>query len=249
MSRDGFPEEVIQQLKWYVYRLVDPRNGETFYVGKGRGNRIFTHLQGAISAEHEKVSDPKLLRIKEIQLAGLEVSHVIHRHGIAAEHTAHEVEAALIDAYPGLTNKVRGHGSEDHGSRHVEEIIAEFEAEDFVVGEPLILICINNRFFTHSTYDAVRAAWKISASRSSGRHLVLAHVRGIVKGAYRPQKWLQATKTNFGELLESDVPDRRGFVGEDAEDAVWCQYVGKRVPERYKVKGAKNPVRYCDPGE
>jgi hypothetical protein len=37
---DSFPPEVIDRLKWYVYRLVDPRNGETFYVGKGKGNRV-----------------------------------------------------------------------------------------------------------------------------------------------------------------------------------------------------------------
>jgi|GEM_PF-7020802 len=33
----AFPPEVIEKLKTYVYRLVDPRDGETFYVGKGRG--------------------------------------------------------------------------------------------------------------------------------------------------------------------------------------------------------------------
>ncbi len=27
----------------YVYQLVDPRNGEIFYIGKGRFERIFQH--------------------------------------------------------------------------------------------------------------------------------------------------------------------------------------------------------------
>ena len=35
-----FPTEVISELKYYVYRLIDPRNGETFYVGKGKGNEL-----------------------------------------------------------------------------------------------------------------------------------------------------------------------------------------------------------------
>ena len=35
MPADSFPSEVADKLKWYVYRLIDPRNGETFYVGKG----------------------------------------------------------------------------------------------------------------------------------------------------------------------------------------------------------------------
>ena len=35
MTRDHFHDGVSEQLKWYVYRLVDPRNGGTFYVGGG----------------------------------------------------------------------------------------------------------------------------------------------------------------------------------------------------------------------
>ena len=47
-------------------------------------------------------STNKLKRIREIQVAGFEVAHVIHRHGMDGR-TATEVEAALIEAYPGLT--------------------------------------------------------------------------------------------------------------------------------------------------
>ena len=42
-----FPEEVARRVGNYVYRLIDPRNGETFYVGKGRRNRVFQHVQAA----------------------------------------------------------------------------------------------------------------------------------------------------------------------------------------------------------
>lgn len=108
---DSFPAGVTEKLKTYVYRLIDPRNGETFYVGKGRGDRVFAHIQ-----EQVETADPsnKLKRIREIRLAGFEVAHVIHRHGMDNK-TAVEVEAALIDAYPGLTNIVAGAGSNDYG--------------------------------------------------------------------------------------------------------------------------------------
>ena len=42
---DGFPPDVTAKLKTYVYRLIDPRNGETFYVGKGHGNRVSAHIR------------------------------------------------------------------------------------------------------------------------------------------------------------------------------------------------------------
>ncbi len=35
-----FSPEVAKELKYYVYRLIDPRNGQTFYVGKGKNNRV-----------------------------------------------------------------------------------------------------------------------------------------------------------------------------------------------------------------
>ena len=251
MSRDSFPQEVIQQVKWYVYRLLDPRNGETFYVGKGQGNRIFNHVKGAIGSGSGEVSDPKIARIKDIQAAGLEVSHVIHRHGLASSSVAEQVEAALIDAYPGLTNKQAGKGSRDYGCRHAEEIIAEFEAEEFDVGEPLMVITINNQYYNRdSVYDAVRCAWKVSFQQAQKHELVLASLRGLIVGAFRPdQPWLAATPANFPGLVGSWDQGRWGFNGKDAEEEVRNYYVGKRVPERYRKKGAQNPVKYCNPSD
>ena len=248
MPADSFPPEVAKKLNWYVYRLLDPRNGETFYVGKGKGDRVFAHVAGLIASDPNEVSDPKLQRIKAIHLAGLEVGHIIHRHGLATQHSAYEVEAALIDAYPGLTNKVRGQGSADYGSRHVDEIIAEHTAEEFQVGEPLMLICINKLYYTHSTYEAVRCAWKVNVHRANRYKLVLAHVRGLVVGAFRPtEPWIRANKADFPAQLDENIPDRWGFVGKEAEDEIQSHYVGKRVPTRFQKKGARGPVRYCDP--
>lgn len=78
---DAFPTGVAEKLKTYVYRLIDPRNGETFYVGKARGDRVFAHVRGEQKLEGDEL-DNKLKRIREIQLAGFEVAHVIHRHGM-----------------------------------------------------------------------------------------------------------------------------------------------------------------------
>jgi hypothetical protein len=252
MPTDHFTSEVENVLHWYVYRLLDPRNGETFYVGKGKGNRVFTHAKG-LPDNGVAVSNPVLHRIKEIQLAGLEVSHVVHRHGISTEWVAYEVEAALIDVYPGALNRVAGHGSDKYGCRHADEIVAEFEAEEFEVTESLMCICINSRFYTHSTYDAVRGMWPVNLNRTLQYNLVLAHVRGLVVGAYLPnQPWLAATPDNFPEETFPEVvckrvqDQRRGFDGKKAGDSDWDKYVGKRVPERYRTMGARFPVRYID---
>jgi hypothetical protein len=89
-----FTKEVSDHLENYVYRLIDPRNGETFYVGKGKGNRVFDHVKCELGSDADELTD-KLLRIREIRKLGLEIGHVIHRHGMDGP-TAEEVEAALM---------------------------------------------------------------------------------------------------------------------------------------------------------
>lgn len=242
---ERLPEEVVEELGWYVYRLIDPRNGETFYVGKGKGQRIYQHVMGALKASGDEDDlNLKTRRIRQIQATGLTVGHVIHRFNIDSEAIAFEVEAAVIDAYPGLTNTVGGHGSNDYGCRHIKQIIDDFRREDFVADEPLILISIGQTYEERQdTYAAVRCAWAMSQSRAEAHKLVLAHRRGIVVGAFRPRQWLSATTTNFPSLPE-DMTGRIGFVGDAAEKTAQDRYVGKRVPADLRRRGAANPVRY-----
>ena len=125
-----FSKYVADQLKNYVYRLIDPRNGETFYVGKGVGNRIFEHVRGKLGAALEDdASSNKLRRIRQIRLDGFEVAHVIHRHNLS-EKEAIEVAAALIDAYPEVTNEVALHGSDAYGLMHATQLNERYERKE-----------------------------------------------------------------------------------------------------------------------
>src|SRR5438477_2733129 len=151
---DSFPPEVTARLRTYVYRLIDPRNGETFYVGKGHGNRVFSHIHTAGGLEGDDL-DNKIKRIRQVQLAGFEVAHVIHRHGMD-ERTAFEVEAALIDAYPGLTNIAGGMGGNDYGVMHAKEINQRYSAEPAVFRHKALLISVNRSAADRSLYEATR---------------------------------------------------------------------------------------------
>lgn len=55
-------------------------------------------------------------------------------------------------------------------------------------------------------------------------------------------EWLNATAENFPGF--EDLPGRIGFVGKEAPEDIIKLYVGKRVPDRYRKRGASNPVRY-----
>ena len=97
-----FSDETAERLGYYVYRLIDPRNGRTFYVGKGKGNRVFEHIKCALK-ENAAKENLKYKIIKEIKAAGLDVLHIIHRHGLT-EKEAFLVESAVMDCYEGLSN-------------------------------------------------------------------------------------------------------------------------------------------------
>lgn len=60
---------------FYVYDLVDPRNGQTFYVGKGTGGRCRQHIADAKKGK----TGPKYDLIREILAEGLEVGVCIIR--------------------------------------------------------------------------------------------------------------------------------------------------------------------------
>ena len=91
-----FSQSVIEKIQSYVYFLVDPRSNEVFYVGKGKGNRVFAHANNAKIFEGDAASQ-KIALIKEIHASGNEVETFILRHGISSEASAYITEAALID--------------------------------------------------------------------------------------------------------------------------------------------------------
>ena len=107
------------------------------------------------------------------------VGHVIHRHGIKDEETAFQIEAAVIDAYPGLANRVGGHDS-DFGVAHVEELVAVYAAQPFDPTHRLLLINIRNTYEegTKNIYDAVRYAWALDHQRAERAEFVLRMFRG-----------------------------------------------------------------------
>ena len=233
-----FSKEVQEQLKYYVYRLVDPRNGKTFYIGKGKGNRVFDHVNDALKGDFSegKAESEKIKTIREISACGLKVIHIIQRYGLD-EHEAFIAESVLIDAYSleNLSNEISGQDS-------FEPINAEVLMNDVAIHEfgkdvpPFMIIKVKgSTVAAHNgdRYAATRQSWKISPENAKDRY-VLSVTNGVVKEVYEVDKWIKSV----------DNPGRYEFIGKPADEEVAKRFKDKRVPAEYVKQGSSNPVQY-----
>jgi len=228
-----FSNAVCERIGSYVYILKDPRNGNIFYVGKGKGNRIFQHALCALGEETE-IQNYKYNLIREIYDSGNKVEHYILRHGID-DNLAFEIESSVIDllGLENLTNSVRGHNTWDRGLKTVDEVVQHYDAKAVTFDEPCIIININ-RLYTRGIsaeklYDSTRASWVVGAKRNRAKYAI-ASFRGLVREVYEIEKW----QPN-GERWE--------FVGKVADNEIREKYLNQSL-ENYIKKGGQNPIKY-----
>ncbi|CAN5156536.1 hypothetical protein BH23BAC1_BH23BAC1_26820 [soil metagenome] len=72
---------------------------------------------------------------------------------------------------------------------------------------------------------------------------VLAVNQGLIVGVFKPLEWKEGTIENFPEF-NLDLPGRLGFNEIEADHEVEIMYVGKKIPAKFRKKGASNPVKY-----
>ena len=89
--------------EFYVYLLVDPTNGNIFYVGKGKGNRMKAHLAKAQCSRD--LNQCKQAKIRSIRSAGAEPICYVFEDSLG-EVQAFALERQLITCLRehGLTN-------------------------------------------------------------------------------------------------------------------------------------------------
>lgn len=235
-----FPKSVIEKIGYYVYVLIDPKTDQVFYVGKGKGNRIFSHINGAISSPLE--SD-KLNKIRSIQSKGLQIKHKIVRHGLTEKESL-EVEASLIDfiGIQQLTNLVHGHHSDNRGLMNITEVIAQYNAPKIAIKVPAILIVVN-KLFKHGMsdeelYEITCGNWVLGERRNKAK-FAFAVYNGVIRQVYEIQKW----KPVFARRKEQKTQQRWKFEGFIAKDLQ--HYVGSSA-EKYITFGAQNPIKYVN---
>jgi hypothetical protein len=235
----SFLSGMSEKLGYYVYALRDPEGG-IFYVGKGKGNRVYQHAAAALSVDGEASSELKLNTIKRIHKRGQVVGVEIIRHGLK-ENEALEVEAAAFDLLRltghHLTNLAAGQGSRSRGYASLDELRARYAAKPIEIEERVMLVRISKRFrvgmSANELYTATREWWKLSPHHRPA--YAFAVYNGIVRAIYAidPDGWEQDPTTGrwrFSGTQDVALEEKYGF-GD----------VSSQLPN-----GAQNPIRYVN---
>jgi uncharacterized protein len=260
MREKIFDEKTINKLKAYVYALFDPLETRPFYIGKGRGNRVFQHVKGAILEDKESNKYEKILEIRA-RGENNRVNHTIVRHGMNDE-VAFEVESALIDLAnrtgANLTNEVTGHNSIENGMMSADDVMRKYNAQPLnELLHSVAIININKKYKIirdealqvntkysgkDLIYESVKQAWVMGARREAVDY-VLAEYKGIIVEIYEvieiinnegsPERWYKV----------SGYKNRWGFHGKRAADHVRANYLNKSIAH-HKKRGAANPIKY-----
>ncbi len=239
-----FPKIVANELKYYVYLYIHPISREVFYVGKGKGDRVFNHL--VEESESEKV---KL--IKELKSGGLSPEIEILIHGIEDELTALRIEAAVIDlvGVHKLTNQQSGWKSATYGRMTVPQLIATYAKEPTSIEEPSVLIRISQLFrYSMSEmelYDYTRGYWKINKERATAAQYAFAVYEGIIQEVYTILQWVEAGSTLNTRKDHYPVEGRFEFIGNLAPTGIRTKYKFKSVEQLFQ-KGNMNPILYVN---
>ncbi len=239
---DRFPAEVARTLNNYVYLYIDPRDRQIFYVGRGKGNRCFSHLSEI------KESD-KVERLDELRSLGMKPRIELLRYGIS-EDEAKRLETAAIDllGVDVLTNCVRGSQARTASRVPVEHVVATLNPRPAKIIDRVIIININRLYRADMSdqelYDCTRSAWRVHPERHNPE-FALSVFRSVVREVYRIAAWLPHGATMLAArpgFKENPREGRYEFVGTVAEPEVRDRYRNRTIPE--PPRGAQNPIRY-----
>jgi len=248
----SFPPGVAAKLAVYVYLLIDPRTGRPFYVGKGRGDRCFRHVEAARTTRGpsdgatlpSKVAKfPILDRIREAESDGRPVRIEILRHGLTAAEAdlvVGAVDDALALGIPTGTGRQR--------SPAVELGASLAKRAKFKRGHQVVLL----RVGAHGSdvdYATARHGWRIdrrwvdTTSVRAPRWAVLV-AGDLVDSVYRIDGW-EASPAPDG--AGARAVERYSFSGSRDAD-LEARYVGRSV-SAYLGGGTPSQVTYvwCGP--
>ena len=195
-----FSNHTITALKSYVYGLKYPHSDKQyFYIGKGKGNRVFSHINQKIKSG---IKDPKYDIIQSLKkLGGPEID--IIRHGLTSDE-ALLLEATLIDVFgvKQITNKVKGVDTSQFGIVSVIDIEAAYKGKEFTRNITAVCFKISRAWHKDMSeellYNKIRGSWSLNIKRAEKAEYGIGVYGGVIRGIYKICNWEQVTQNKSG---------------------------------------------------
>jgi len=231
---------------YYVYILIDPRNNEEFYVGKGKidNNRHLAHEKEAeknIKSEWEKIK-----RINEIKSAGFEIKYSIFADNCTEEEAFNNEDLLIThfrNNHPGQLTNIQG-GHKSKFTTPSEQMKDNCETREPVVfdDERILLIKQNHSWDYHNNdnerYENFRGDWFISEEKKDKVELICIVYNNIIKYVCKPTNWIRKEENCFGVRYKNP---RYQFEGEIVNKQ-YKKYINKCVKDYKKIVRTKNGV-------
>ena len=258
MKKHKFPSNIHKELKNYIYALYDPSNVSDlpFYIGRGVGDRVFSHLK-------ESHNDEVQQKIKELRENGFQPNIKIILHGLSVQQAkaAETVSIAMLGK-DNLANKVKGSGS-TLTKVDPQELIDHYNAKAIKIKHKAIIIIRNpwNPDLSERLhYERTRSAWRLGDKKDFAEYAFLVN-QGVVKKVYTIAGW-HPDGTTFHTRNDPDpinpyylkdyaIRDRHEFVGKllPHDHEISRMYVGKSVKEYIRATGSPCHYSYNKKGE
>ncbi len=96
---------------YYVYALIDPRDNQPFYIGKGKNKRMYNHKREAMIGKTSNAE--KATRIRRIIDSGRDVVYQIIKGDLSEQEAFRLEKQTILDiGLDNLTNASRGNDPE-----------------------------------------------------------------------------------------------------------------------------------------
>jgi len=252
-----FPANIHKKLRNYIYAYYDPteNTGLPFYIGRGVGNRAFSHLKESHNSEVQKT----LSKLNDLG-AKPKIRIIIHGLNLNEAKIAETASIALLGK-DNLANLVKGSRSA-FTNASPREIIDHYNAKDVNIKHKVIMIIRNpwNPDLPEvEHYDRTRSAWRLGSKKDLAEFAFLVH-QGIVKRIYSIASWYPDGTTfhsrnnpdpnNPYYVKDYGIRERFEFVGRllDPEDKISKLYMGKSIKKYIRATGSPCHYSYNSKG-
>jgi len=207
---------------FYVYNLIDPRDNSIFYVGKGKGNRMFRHEQYTLNNKLPNGNKFLFDKIKEIKTCNLEI---VYKKVFETEDEmlAYEFENKIINEIGidnlcnsisdqvliGIANNTRGSNWYHNSTNNQYKLLKETDVipDGYIKGSPRTKTAMENWWSSLSEEDLKQYKIKMSNSLKNSE----IHKQKVTSNEYREilSKSIKSSN-NFKKYNEDRKGKKRG---------------------------------------